>query len=137
MSERALNATQRNALAMLWVLGDKGPTQHTEGSMPSLVKRGLVEAYRETALGCSFHNWRLTETGRAEAKRICAEARRAAEESRARVFAGASLQDAIREVDENPPPELTPEQHPMSFQFLGECLDRRDEEAGEAEHSAA
>ena len=48
-----------------------------------------------------------------------------------------SLADAIREVAGNPPPEMTPEQHPMSFQFLGECLERRDEEAGEAEHSAA
>jgi hypothetical protein len=48
-----------------------------------------------------------------------------------------SLADAIREVAGNPPPEMTPEQHPMSFQFLGECLERRDEEAGEAATPAA
>ena len=48
-----------------------------------------------------------------------------------------SLADAVREVAENPPPPLDPVTHPQSFAFIGECLDKRDEEAGEAADPAA
>lgn len=57
-----------------------GITSQVERSLPSLEKRGLVERYRHTEHGRSIVDWRVTDTGLAEAKRIRA-AQRAADES--------------------------------------------------------
>lgn len=46
-----------------------------------------------------------------------------------------SLADAIREVDENPPPPLNLTDHPQALRSLGEFLDQR--EAGEQAIPAA
>ena len=35
---------------------------------------------------------------------------------------------AIAALAKDPGPEMTPETHPLSYQFIGECLDRRDAE---------
>ena len=47
-----------------------------------------------------------------------------------------SLEDAQREVAENPPPPLNLTDHPVALRALGECLDER-EQRGEAADPAA
>ena len=47
-----------------------------------------------------------------------------------------SLSDAQRELAENPPPEMTPETHPLSFAGIGELLDQREQQGEEAEPAA-
>jgi hypothetical protein len=48
-----------------------------------------------------------------------------------------SLADAVREVDEHPPPPVTLTDHPQSMRALGELLDQRDQQQGEAADPAA
>ena len=47
-----------------------------------------------------------------------------------------SLADAVREVDEHPPPPLTPADHPQSMRALGELLDQRDQQQEAADPAA-
>ena len=48
-----------------------------------------------------------------------------------------SLADAVREVDEHPPPPLTLTGHSQSLKGLGELLDQRDRQQGEQAEPAA
>jgi hypothetical protein len=71
MTERPLTKRQQNALIMmpnvyLW----------TEGSLPSLLRRGLVERERVVEHGRAHWAWRLTEAG-AEVADALRAARRA------------------------------------------------------------
>lgn len=65
MSARALTERQQAALIML-----PNVYSWTEGSMPSLARRGLVERYSTVTRGRRYNDWRLTEAGHSEAARI-------------------------------------------------------------------
>ena len=58
MPERPLTKKQKTALIMM-----PGVYQWTQGSLPSLERRGLVERFRHTEYGRSVVDWRLTEAG--------------------------------------------------------------------------
>jgi DNA-binding MarR family transcriptional regulator len=69
MTERPLSKQQETRL----VLAARGfISSSTERSMPSLARRGLVEKYWETYNGRRCYNWRVTDAGHAEARRISA-----------------------------------------------------------------
>lgn len=70
---RPLTERQGTALVLLAIMGS--PTLRTEGSMPSLGRRGLAEQRSELCGGRRYKIWRITDAGRAEARRINAERR--------------------------------------------------------------
>ena len=65
--KRALTARQKTHL-QLAAMGFF--SVRVERTCPSLERRGLVERYRHTEHGRSYVDWRITEAGRAEAKRL-------------------------------------------------------------------
>jgi hypothetical protein len=67
---RPLTEKQKRALIMM-------PSVYlwTQGSLPSLAARGLVERFHYTEGGRRWHDWRLTEAGTAERDRLVAERR--------------------------------------------------------------
>ena len=71
MAERPLTKKQQSALIMM-----PNVYRWTEGSLPSLLRRGLVERVRVVEHGRGYWDWRLTEAGAEEAQAIHA-ARRA------------------------------------------------------------
>jgi hypothetical protein len=48
-----------------------------------------------------------------------------------------SLDEARSELERNPPPPVTLTDHPMAMRWLGERLDERDKQQGEAADPAA
>ncbi len=69
MSGRQLTERQKRALIMMPSI-----YRWTEGSLPSLAGRGLVERYTYTEHGRRVINWRLTEAGKPIAAALRQEA---------------------------------------------------------------
>jgi DNA-binding MarR family transcriptional regulator len=67
MADRPLTEQQR---IRLMIAAFYGITLTVERSMPSLARRGLAERYHYTEHGRRYAEWRLTDAGRAEARRL-------------------------------------------------------------------
>jgi DNA-binding HxlR family transcriptional regulator len=78
MAERPLTKKQKAALIMM-----PGVYRWTQGSLPSLERRGLVERYRHTEYGRSYVDWRLTEAGAEMSDTLRAASRAEREATRA------------------------------------------------------
>ena len=74
MTDRPLTKKQETALIMM-----PGIYRWTQGSLPSLERRGLVERFRHTKYGRSVVDWRLTEAGTAEAQALRSARRKLAD----------------------------------------------------------
>jgi len=72
MADRPLTARQRRALAMLPAV-----YRWTQGSMPSLARRGLVTRASRTVHGRRVLSWQLTAAGTAARAQARQEAHRA------------------------------------------------------------